>query len=270
MNSEKKMGPIGVFDSGIGGLTVLAALRRLMPGDSFVYLGDTARVPYGTKSSETVIRYSRQCADFLVEKDVRAIVVACNTASACALPDLGNRFDIPILGVVNPGAEAAIAATKSGVIGVIGTAGTIGSNAYGSALKAKDSSVRVVSRASPLLVPLVEEGWIASDIARAVVREYLSDMAVEGIDTLILGCTHYPLLSDLIASELGGGVTLVDSADTTAVALRELLQLRGLLITSDEKPVSNRIYVTDIPSRFEVIGRRFLGDDPPPVTRVDL
>jgi glutamate racemase len=270
MKSEKKLGPIGVFDSGIGGLTVLAALRHLMPNDSFVYLGDTARVPYGTKSAETVVRYSRECADFLTEKGVRAIVVACNTASACALPDLASRYDVPILGVVDPGADAAIASTRGDVVGVIGTAGTIGSNAYGNALKARRPSIRVVSRACPLLVPLIEEGWITDDVAKMVVSKYLGDMKSEGIDTLILGCTHYPLLSKVIADELGSGVRLVDSADTTALALRDLLAGSDSLSEADQGTGSCRIYVTDMPARFEVIGRRFLGDEPPPVTRVDL
>jgi glutamate racemase len=269
MASDPK-GPIGIFDSGIGGLTVLAAIRRRLPHEDLLYLGDTARVPYGTKSAETVIRYARQCAQFLAQRGVKAIVVACNTASAYALPELRRHFDLPILGVVEPGAQVASEASRSKVIGVIGTAGTIGSNAYGQALKALDSEVRVVSRACPLFVPLVEEGWTDDQVAQMVVHRYLGDMKSEGIDTLILGCTHYPLLADIIRRELGDGVEIVDSAWTTALALDQRLNGEAPAKARTEREGSCRIYVTDMPARFEAVARRFLGHDLPSVMRVDL
>lgn len=261
--------PIGIFDSGIGGLTVMAAIGRLLPAESLIYLGDTARVPYGTKSAQTVVRYAKECAHFLVERGVKAIVIACNTASAFALPELANCFDIPILGVVEPGTACALGVSTRKVIGVIGTAGTIASNAYGDALKARSPGVRVVSRACPLFVPLVEEGWMDGSVVESIVDRYLEGMREEGIDTLILGCTHYPLLKDVIGRRLGGGIGLVDSAETTACELERLLKDKGLAATGQSKPVS-RIYVTDLPRRFETIARRFLGGDLPPVTRIDL
>lgn len=261
--------PIGIFDSGIGGLTVLAAVRATLKHESILYLGDTARVPYGTKSAETVVRYSRECAGFLVERGVKAVVVACNTASAYALPDLASTLKVPVIGVVEPGCAAALKASASRSIGVIGTAGTISSNAYGALLKKLDPSVRVVSRACPLFVPLVEEGWLENDVAEAAARRYLSGLAEEGIDTLILGCTHYPLLAPLIAAQMGKGVRLVDSAETTAIALRSLLQEQHLLAPEGLRP-EHRIYVTDLPARFESIAHRFLGGELPHITRIDL
>jgi glutamate racemase len=269
MPSLDAQAPIGVFDSGIGGLTVLAAVRALLPLESTLYLGDTARVPYGTKSAETVVRYARECAAFLVERGVKALVVACNTASAYALPDLAARLAIPVLGVIEPGCRAALAASRRRAVGVIGTAGTIASNAYGCALKVFDPEVRVVSRACPLFVPLVEEGWIDNDVAQAAARRYLAGLAAEGIDTLILGCTHYPLLAHAIAREMGEGIALVDSAETTAHALKQLLDERGIASSAHAAPASH-IYVTDLPARFESIAHRFLKGDLPPVTRVDL
>ncbi len=261
--------PIGIFDSGIGGLTVFAAVRACLPNESVLYLGDTARVPYGTKSAETVIRYSRECAGFLMERGVKAVVVACNTASAYALPDLTSTLGVPVLGVIGPGSQAALAKSRSAVIGVIGTSGTIASNAYGAELKKLHPGVRVVSRACPLFVPLVEEGWTDNEVAEAAAQRYLAGLGEEGIDTLILGCTHYPLLKEAIGRQLGGGVRLVDSAESTAEALRELLQQRGLTAPASSVP-SSHLYVTDLPGRFESIARRFLCGDPPPVTRVDL
>lgn len=260
---------IGIFDSGIGGLTVFAAIRRHLPSETLLYLGDTARVPYGTKSAETIVRYARECASFLVDRGVKAIVVACNTASAHALPDLSQRLALPILGVVEPGAEAALAASRRRVVGVIGTAATIASNAYGSALKARDPNVRVVSRACSLFVPLVEEGWIDNEVAEAAARRYLEGMSNEGIDTLILGCTHYPLIAPIIQRLVGEAVQLVDSAKTTAEALAQLLEREGIAAGSGGQ-TAHRIYFTDLPPRVETIAGRFLGKDLPPVSRVDL
>lgn len=260
--------PIGIFDSGIGGLTVFEALRRQMPKESLVYLGDTARLPYGTKSAETVARYALECAAFLSDMGVKAIVIACNTASAYALPDIAKKFDLPVMGVVEPGAKAAIASSRTKAIGVIGTTGTIASNAYGRTLKAMDPNVRVVSRACPLFVPLVEEGWLDNEVTVAVANRYLALMREEGIDTLILGCTHYPLISKVIQNVVGDMVTIVDSAGAVGSALSAMLSKEGLL--SDAPQTVHRMYVTDIPRQFETIARRFLGDEMPTVTRVDL
>ncbi len=261
--------PIGIFDSGIGGLTVFEAVRKRLPGESLVYLGDSARVPYGTKSAETVIRYSLENAAFLEGKGVKAIVVACNTASALALPALSQKFDLPVLGVVNPGAKEAMAATKRRTIGVIGTSATIASDAYARALKELDSNVRVVSQACPLFVPLVEEGWTDNDVARAAAKHYLSDMHNEGIDVLILGCTHYPLLKPLIRETVGDAITLVDSAEATASALEALLGREGTRNKTSSK-ATYQIYVTDIPARFETVARRFLHNDLPGVRHVTI
>lgn len=266
---KENINPIGIFDSGIGGLTVFAAIRKHLPDESLIYLGDSARVPYGTKSAETVVRYSRECAEFLAQRGVKALVIACNTASAYALHDISSSFDLPVIGVIEPGARAALHASKKKVIGVIGTTGTISSNAYGSALKALDKNVRVKSRACPLFVPLVEEGWIDNEVALAACKRYLDGMLTEEIDTLILGCTHYPLLSNIISDVIGSGIEIVDSAETTAQELSALLAKSGLA-TKNSGSASHRIYVTDLPARFESIAHRFLKGDLPTVTRVDL
>ena len=261
--------PIGIFDSGIGGLTVLAAVRRRLPQESILYLGDTARVPYGTKSAETVVRYSRQCAAFLVERGVKAIVVACNTASAYALPDLEKSFGVPVMGVVEPGCAHALELSRGRATGVIGTSGTIASNAYGQTLKSMAPEVRVISRACPLFVPLVEEGWTEGDVADAVAARYLEGLGSEGIDTLILGCTHYPLLAATIAGQLGDGVRLIDSAEACAASLERLLE-RNSLSAPAGAAGGCHLYVTDLPARFETIAHRFLAGETPSVTRVDL
>lgn len=261
--------PIGIFDSGIGGLTVFAEIKRRLPNESLIYLGDNARVPYGTKSAETVIRYSLENAAFLKQRDVKAIVVACNTASALALPALSSKFDLPILGVVLPGAKEAIKATKKGSIGVIGTQATISSDAYARALKELNGNIRVVSQACPLFVPLVEEGLIDNEVAHAAAKHYLSGIKDEGIDVLILGCTHYPLLKPLIRDVIGNEITLIDSAEATAKALESMLEDEG----AQNKTASSatyQIYVTDLPARFETVARRFLHNDLPGIRHVSL
>jgi glutamate racemase len=258
--------PIGIFDSGVGGLTVFAEIRKRLPCESLIYFGDTARLPYGNKSAETVIRYSLENASFLADRGVKAIVVACNTASALALPALSSKFDLPVIGVVAPGARAAIKATKNRKIGVIGTQATISSGAYGRALREMDSEVKVVSQACPLFVPLVEEGWIDNEVARAAARRYLSGIKEEGIDVLILGCTHYPLLKPLIREVVGSGIELVDSAEAAADSLGSMLEKNDLERKSGES--RHQIYVTDLPARFESIARRFLGDDAPQIRHV--
>src|SRR5690349_3608109 len=211
--------PIGVFDSGIGGLTVVRALRELLPNESIYYLGDTARVPYGGKSAATVQRYSLEIAELLLEENCKTIVVACNTASALALPELQATMSIPVTGVIQPGAQAAVAATRNGHIGVIGTRATIKSKAYERAIQSLDEAVQVTVRACPLFVPLIEEGWLEGEITDRIVRQYLTPLLEEGVDAVVLGCTHYPLLRGAIERFLGDKVQLVDSAQNCAAAV---------------------------------------------------
>ncbi len=251
--------PIGVFDSGIGGLTVVHELVRQLPNESIVYFGDTARVPYGPKSPDTVRRYSREIVELLRQLGVKAIVIACNTATAHALPELRKELDIPVIGVVEPGARAAMEATHSAHVGVIGTAGTIKSGAYERALRALDPGVRVTARACPLFVPLVEEGWTESEAARLIAEEYLRPIREAGVDALVLGCTHYPLLKPLIADVLGPNVRLIDSAEQTARETARVLDREGLRAAPDAKPVY-RFIASDDPLQFLQLGQRFLGD----------
>lgn len=260
------VGAIGVFDSGIGGLTVLRAVRDLLPGAGpFLYLGDTARVPYGTKSDATVERYALEGAGFLLRHGARALVVACNTMSAIALPALARLTDVPIVGVIEPGADAAVRATRNRSIGVVGTAATVKSGAYTRALAERLPGGRVISRPCPLFVPLAEEGWVDNDIARQVARAYLDDLRGEGIDTLVLGCTHYPLLSKVIGEVVGPGVTLVDSAGATAAVVRDRLSDgdRG----TGPAASGDHFFVTDSSERFREVGSRFLGR---PIDRLEL
>jgi len=220
--------PIGVFDSGIGGLTVVKALRDRLPNEAIVYLGDTARVPYGPKSPETVQRYAFELAHMLMQKNAKALVVACNTVSSVALPLLMRKFSVPVIGVIEPGARAALQATRNQHVGVIGTRATVRSGAYEKALRATDNNVRVSSRACPLLVPLIEEGLLDDDVTDRVIVRYLEPLLGDGIDTLVLGCTHYPLLSDAIARALGPEITIVDSAANCAIAVQETLDQHSL------------------------------------------
>lgn len=249
---------IGVFDSGVGGLTVLKEIVRALPQEDTVYLGDTARVPYGTKSPETVVRYSHQIAEFLVSRDIKLLVVACNTASAVALDSLKESFSIPIVGVIEPGARRAVSVTRSGKVAVIGTEGTVKSSAYTKAIKRLAPEVQVVSRACPLFVPLAEEGWVDNEVARLTARTYLQGLTDEGIDTLVLGCTHYPLLKPVIAEVMGPAVTLVDSAEETARTVAEILGESSLLRPAAEQG-NHHYFVTDIPAGFIRVGNRFLG-----------
>lgn len=247
--------PIGVFDSGIGGLTVLRHLLRLMPEEDFVYLGDTARVPYGNKSSETVRIYSTQCASFLLRHDVKMIIVACNTASALALEDLRSRVDVPVLGVIDPAAAEAVMTTRTGSIGVIGTRATINSDSYVKAMTARAGSIRlsIHARPCPLFVPLVEEGWINTGATRLIAEEYLRPLREAGIDTLVLGCTHYPILAPVL-QELLPGVTLIDCGECTATqAAQEVARQRP-----DHKARLS-LYVTDNTPAFTSLASTFLG-----------
>jgi len=261
--------PIGVFDSGVGGLTVLRALRSRFRGESMVYLGDTARVPYGTKSAEVVTRYSLRNAEFLVSRDVKLLVVACNTASSVALPALRSRLSIPVVGVIEPGARAAARVSRTGEIGVVGTPGTIASGAYQRALAGERPGARIHVQACPLFVPLAEEGWVQGDVPRQVARTYLAGMRKAGIDTLVLGCTHYPLLRGVLAEELGPAVTLVDSAEATADEVEHLLS-GGAVGSSGTGPGGLRLYVTDLPDRIPELSARFLGERVSGAEQVDL
>ncbi len=256
--------PIGIFDSGVGGLTVLRAVRQRLPRESVVYLGDTARVPYGTKSHATIERYAIEDAAFLVEKGVKMIVVACNTASAMARERLRQEFDVPFLTVLGPGARAAARTTRSGRIGVIATEATIGSGAYERAIHEAcgERAVEVFSRACPLFVPLVEEGETDSQVARLLADQYLAPLREQLIDTLVLGCTHYPLLKTVIAETMGEGVTLIDSAEAVAEETAQLLKQHGQLVdqqAGDKQPSQSRFYVTDAAQRFHKIAERILG-----------
>jgi glutamate racemase len=261
--------PIGVFDSGIGGLTVMRELLRELPGESIVYFGDTARVPYGTKSRETVQRYSEEAAAFLLSRDVKLIVIACNTATAQAGETLAARLPVPVVGVIEPGARAAAAATRTHRVGVIGTPGTIRSGAYDLAVRRKLEDARVYAQACPLFVPLVEEGWREHPAARLVAEEYLAPLRELDVDVLVLGCTHYPVLSDLIGRVMGPEVQLVDSAVETAREVRAVLTERGLLRTAAGPPVHSFV-ASDSPARFREVGRIFIGDVLESVELVDV
>jgi glutamate racemase len=250
--------PIGVFDSGIGGLTVVRELMRQLPHESIIYFGDTARVPYGPKSPDTVRRYSREIAHFLESEGVKAVVVACNTATAHALPTLRDEFAMPIIGVVEPGARAAVEATRNQSVGVIGTVGTINSGAYERAIKQLAPEIEIMARPCPLFVPLVEEGWLATEATRLIAREYLGAMAGTRMDTLVLGCTHYPLLKPLLAEVLGESVRLIDSAEQTAAETGRTLDATGLRAKPRAKP-RHRFIASDAPQQFLQLGQRFLG-----------
>ncbi|HEX9895089.1 MAG TPA: glutamate racemase [Gemmatimonadales bacterium] len=251
--------PIGIFDSGLGGLTVARAVFNRLPHDSTIYFGDTARVPYGPKSPDTVRRYSREILDWLLSQRVKAVIVACNTSTAHALETLRRQSPVPVIGVVEPGARAAVRAGGGGPIGVIGTAGTVASDAYQRAIHAIAPGIRVLQQACPLLVPFVEEGWFDHPAAELVAREYLAPLMREGIQSLVLGCTHYPLLKPLFRRVLGPAVTLIDSAEETATAAAQALLEVSLEAPADQQPV-HRFAVSDDPARFVTVGSRFLGE----------
>lgn len=251
--------PLGVFDSGLGGLTVAHALFECLPHESVIYFGDTARVPYGPKSPDTVRRYSGEILDYLVRRGVKMVVVACNTSTAHALEFLRSRSPVPVQGVIEPGARAAAAATHVGRIGVIGTAGTIASGAYERAITGLRPDVSVVSQACPLFVPLVEEGWFDRPATELVAREYLQPLTDRAVDVLVLGCTHYPLLKPLLSRVMGPTVRLVDSAAETARTVRQELEGRKLLAPGDAPP-AHRFVVSDDEQHFRRVGARFLGE----------
>lgn len=250
--------PIGVFDSGLGGLTVAHAIMRQLPAESLIYFGDTARVPYGPKSPDTVRRYSHEIAAYLLEQGVKAIVVACNTATAHALPMLQEELDVPVIGVVEPGARAAVRASSTRRIGVIATNGTIKSGAYVRAIHAASPGADVLALACPLFVPLVEEGWTEHEATRAIAREYLEPFRDHGVDTLVLGCTHYPLLKPMIADIMGPNVRLIDSAEETAADAQRLLAEHAL--AAPNGAARYRFVASDDREQFLALGQRFLGD----------
>ena len=249
--------PIGVFASGVGGLPVARELMRNLPSEKIVYFGDTARVPYGSKSKETVIRYSRQIIRFLQEQQVKAIVIACNTASAFALDAVRDEFDLPIIGVIEPGAKVAAAQTRNKKVGVIGTVGTIGTGIHAEYLKSLDPEITVYGKACPLFVPLVEEGWLHDPVTDEVVARYLKELQEKDIDTLILGCTHYPLLKRCIGTTVGDAVKLVDPAKATARQVKEFLAERGQLNENEEEGV-RRFYLRDTTNTFGFLCQKAL------------
>jgi glutamate racemase len=264
--------PLGVFDSGLGGLTVVRALRHRLPNESIVYLGDNARVPYGTRSAATVVRYALGCSRLLVARGVKAIVVACNTVSAVALDVLRAELDLPVLGVIEPGARAAVASARGGTVGVIGTAATIGSGAYPRAVASVSTRIEVVSQPAPLLVPLAEEGWLEGQVPQLVAQRYLEPVIRSGARVVLLGCTHYPLLASVIQQEAdrlaGEHVDIVDSATTMADSVADFLGERGLLAPAQQRTLD--VLVTDMPKSFEMVAKRFLGGDLGRVQQVDL
>jgi glutamate racemase len=266
----KSSQPIGIFDSGVGGLTVLKELRRILPEEDLIYLGDTARVPYGTRSPKTVIRYSERNAEFLVKMGIKLLVVACNTSSSVSLEVLRSKNAIPVIGVIEPGAKKALELTKNGIIGVIGTEATIRSQAYQETIKrlAQGQKVQVIGQACPLLVPLVEEGWIDDPITKEVTRRYLSPLLEKGIDVLVLGCTHYPLLEKVIMEVVGPSVTLINSAKETAEEVKKVLE--ALNLKRERGIGKTTFYVTDNPEKFRHLGELFLGERPEEVEEIDL
>jgi glutamate racemase len=269
----RRAAPLGVFDSGLGGLTVVRALRARCPNEDIIYLGDTARVPYGTRSPDTVVRYALGCARVLTARGVKAIIVACNTVSAVALDALRVELDLPVLGVILPGARAGVAASRGGTVGVLGTAGTIASGAYPRAVSSLSTRTEVVGQAAPLLVSLAEEGWLTGEVPRLVARRYLEPLVNAGARAVVLGCTHFPLLNDVIEAEAaslaGKPLPVVDSASATADEVAAFLEERGQATTRGARGALD-LYVTDLPKSFAGVADRFLGEPIPRVTQIDL
>ena len=263
--------PVGVFDSGVGGLTVAREIMRNLPSEKIVYFGDTARVPYGSKSKETVIRYSRQIIRFLQEQQVKAIVVACNTASAFALDTVRDEFDIPIIGVIESGAKVAAARTRNKRVGIIGTVGTVGSGIHAQYLKKLDPGITVFGKACPLFVPLVEEGWLHDPVTVEVASRYLKELQDKDGDTLILGCTHYPLIRSTIRQVMGEEVCLVNPAYETALELGKLLEEQGLSSTgTEQKEFPYRFYVSDLADEFKEFANSILPYDVEMTKKIDI
>lgn len=270
MSGPNAKQPIGVFDSGLGGISVVRAIIDLLPQEHLIYFGDTARVPYGSKSEETVVRFSHQISAFLREKQVKMIVVACNTASAVALESLQKSFTIPIVGVIEPGSEAAVRSAGNKRIGVIGTASTIRSGAYRAAIRALDPEMEVQDQPCPLLVPLVEEDWPHDGVVTQVLESYLSTFKDQNPDALILGCTHYPYLKSSIQEVMGPEVRLVDSGEETALRVQRVLKEMDLLNPGNGDPGRHKFYVSDFPQKFEETASRFLGRPLDKLFKVEL
>ena len=269
MANTKATQPIGVFDSGLGGLTVFKEILKILPNEDIIYFGDTGRTPYGPRSKDIIIEFSRQDANFLIEQNVKIIVVACNTASAQALDEIRGEYDIEMIGVIEPGAVSAVRATRNGKIGIIGTAGTISSDSYARTINSLDPKIKAFSLACPLFVSLVEEGYIEKEATRLIAEDYLATFKTNGIDTLILGCTHYPLLKSVIHDVLGRDIVLIDSAEETAqVVYKKLIEFN--LLREKTAKVSHKFYVSDFPERFHQVARHFLGDKIQNVVRVDI
>ncbi|NLZ81475.1 MAG: glutamate racemase [Clostridiales bacterium] len=265
--------PIGIFDSGIGGLTVTKEIMTQLPDENIIYFGDTARVPYGSKSKDTIIKYSKQIIRFLKTKDVKAIVIACNTASAFALEEIKKELNIPIIGVVQPGAKVAADSSKNGKIGIIGTEGTIVSKIYSRFIEDINPNLKVIGKACPLFVPLVEEGFFLDDpITEEIASRYLTGLRDEDIDTLILGCTHYPLIRNTIQSVMGEGVTLVNPAHETARELKELLAEEGIKNSTNDKELNQKhqFYVSDAADRFKQFASNILSYDIEEITQINI
>ncbi len=269
MQFFNKSNPIGIFDSGIGGLTVVKRISSFLPNENIVYFGDTARVPYGSKSNETVIEYSLQDAGFLVSKNIKLLVVACNTASSVAIDALKDKFNLPVIGMIEPGAKMAVQKTKNGKIGVIGTYATTGNKAYSKQLVKIDKKLSVHEKPCPLFVPLAEEGWTSHKATKLIAEEYLSDFKKSGVDTLILGCTHYPILSDIIAEVMGDKVTLIDSGTAASMVVEDYLNGIGLRNNSVQQGYQE-FYVSDLPNKFKEIAERFLGRPVEHIRKIDL
>lgn len=261
--------PIGVFDSGLGGLTVLKEIMELIPTESVVYFGDNGRAPYGTKSKETVLKYTFQDIRFLLNQDIKMIVIACNTASACSLQTVKNSFDIPVIEVVEPGALTAVRETRNKKVGVIGTSATVSSGVYERAIHRLDGSIQIYSKACPLFVPLAEAGWWENDIAYRIAEEYLIPLKNEGIDTLVMGCTHYPLLQETIGSVMGPEVSLVSSAREVAKVVKDVIAENNMARDRDIKPVY-RYYTSDSVELFESLGNSILDTRIQAAEKVDI
>lgn len=269
MITKEQEKPIGIFDSGVGGLTVLREMLKLLPAEDTVYLGDTARVPYGTKSSATVTRFALENSRFLLKHDIKLLVIACNTASAYSLEEVKRQLPIPVVGVIIPGARAAHLVSRTKRVGVIGTAATIQSQAYERALFSLDSELKIFTQECPLFVPLIEEGWIEDEVTLAVTQRYLAPLQTARIDTLVLGCTHYPLIKPILKQVVGEGVNLIDSAKETAREVKKVLAEANLLKSTDNVGQST-LYVTDVPVRFEKVSRLFMSNGLSVPQQVDL
>jgi len=264
-----KTAPIGIFDSGIGGLTVVKRIISMLPNENIVYFGDTARVPYGSKSNSTVVEYATQDAQFLINKNVKLIIVACNTASSVALDTLQNKYDIPIIGMIEPGSKLALEKTKNGRIGVIGTNSTINNKAYSEQLNELDKGLKIIEKSCPLFVPIAEEGWLDHEATKLIAMEYLQDFIDADVDTLILGCTHYPLLAETIQKIMGESVSLIDSGFAASLQVENYLEGRG--VRNDSVQLGTKqFYVSDLPNKFKSIAERFLGSEVNQIKKIDV